>query len=73
MMHKKRHWSHKSFKMPQANKSIKSLHTALSYIREKRFLKLLEAYLHHAVLEIFVVSIKLLLTSGVRQLAFGQK
>jgi len=59
--------------MPQPNKSIKSLCTALSYIRDNRFLKLLEAYLHPAVLEIFVVGIKLLLTSGVRQLAFGQE
>jgi len=36
MMHKKRHWSHKSFKMPQANKSIKSLHTHILVKRIKR-------------------------------------
>jgi len=43
MMHNKRHWDYKSFMTPQANNSVKSLHTTPSCIRTKRILELLEA------------------------------
>jgi len=54
MMHNKCHWDYKSFMTPQANKSVKFLHTAPSGIRTKRFLQLLEAFQYSAVLQIFL-------------------
>jgi len=43
MIHPKRHWDYKSFMMPKANKSVKSLRRAPSCIRTKRF-QLLEPF-----------------------------
>jgi len=50
----KHHWDYKSFMTPQANISVKSLHTAPSCVTTKRFLEFLEAFLYSAVLQIFV-------------------
>jgi len=52
-MYDKRHWDYKSFMMPQANKTVKSLRTAPGCIRTKRILELLEAF-YPAFLQIFV-------------------
>jgi len=54
MIHKKRHWDHKSFMTLQAKKSVKSLRTAPSCIRIKRLSKLLKAFEYSAVLQIFI-------------------
>jgi len=53
-LHTKCHWDYKSFMTAQANKSVKSLHTAPSCTRTKRFLELLEAFLYPTVLQISV-------------------
>jgi len=54
MIYNKRHWDYKSFMAPQANKSIKSLHTAPSCIGTKIVLELHEAFEYFAVLQIFI-------------------
>jgi len=54
MKHIKCHLDYKSFMTPQANKSVKSSHTAPGCIRTKIFSELLKSFEYFAVLQIFL-------------------